>query len=207
MKRVLDVFLSLSAIVVLAVPMIVIAGLVAASSPGGVIFRQTRVGQNGALFQILKFRTMRSSGQGPLVTRSGDPRVTPIGAVLRRLKVDELPQLFNVLKGEMSLVGPRPEVPRYVEKYTEAQRAVVLSVRPGITDLAAIHFRDEESMLASAGKDTERVYVENIMPIKLRFYMDYINNRSNVGDLKILFATFKAVLKLNRPGPRSRVGS
>lgn len=194
MKRFLDIALSLVAVLALALPMAAIAGLVWLSSPGGVLYRQTRVGLHGKPFSILKFRTMRPSRDGPSITRSGDARITPVGAILRRLKLDELPQIYNVLLGDMSIVGPRPEVPKYVEMYTEEERAIVLSVRPGITDLAAIYFRDEEQILAAAGDDMERAYVNEIMPVKIRFYTQYASTRSNLGDMKIIFDTAKAVL-------------
>ncbi|QNP50600.1 sugar transferase [Diaphorobacter aerolatus] len=172
---------------------------VKASSPGPVLFRQDRVGLGGKRFRIRKFRTMHvTDGAGPQVTAAGDARITAVGRVLRRSKLDELPQLIDVLVGNMSLVGPRPEVPRYIAQYPEEVRAKILSVRPGITDNAAIAFRDEERMLA-ASSDVERTYVEQIMPIKQRYYLDYVAHRSVAGDLAIIGRTVWAIA-----GPKKR---
>ena len=151
------------------------------------------------MFNILKFRTMRagSDGQGPAVTAAGDARITRAGAWLRHTKLDELPQLLNVLRGEMSLVGPRPEVPRYMALYEPAVRERILSVRPGITDLAALEFRDEERLLAAA-PDVERAYVEQILPVKQRYYLDYVARHSVGGDVRILLNTLAALLGVGR---------
>ncbi len=168
-------------------------------SPGPVIFRQKRVGLNGAPFEILKFRTMRVDAEkvGAQLTVGADPRITKVGAFLRAWKIDELPQLVNVVKGEMALVGPRPEVPRYVELYTAEQRRV-LSVRPGITDPASIEFRNESELMAGQA-DPERYYREVIMPRKVQLNLAYLARRSLGSDLGMLFATVKAVL-LGREG-------
>lgn len=131
-------------------------------------------------------------GAGPLVTASGDGRITRAGRWLRRTKMDELPQLWDVLRGAMSLVGPRPEVPRYMALYPDDVRAAILSVRPGITDRAAIEFRDEERLLADAA-DPNAVYVTHIMPIKQRYYLDYVAHHSVAGDLRVLWDTFVAL--------------
>ena len=194
-KRAMDVALSLLALP-LAVPLMALIALaVKLDSPGPVWFRQERVGRAGRLVRIHKFRTMRvTDGSGPLVTASHDARITRVGRWLRRTKLDELPQLIDVLKGDMSLVGPRPEVPRYMALYADDVRRRILSVRPGITDRAAIEFRDEELLLAHA-TDPERVYVERIMPVKLRYYLDYVAHRSLAGDARILFDTVRALLR------------
>ena len=135
-----------------------------------------------------------TDGTGPLVTASHDARITRVGRWLRRTKLDELPQLIDVLNGDMSLVGPRPEVPRYMALYAEPVRRQILSLRPGITDRAAIEFRDEERLLAAAA-DPERAYVEQVMPIKQRYYLDYVAQRSLAGDLRILWDTARALVK------------
>lgn len=193
-KRAMDVSLSLLALP-LAVPLMALIALaVKLDSPGPVWFRQERVGRAGRLFLIHKFRTMRvTDGTGPLVTASHDARITRVGRWLRRTKLDELPQLIDVLNGDMSLVGPRPEVPRYMALYAEPVRQQILSLRPGITDRAAIEFRDEERLLAAAA-DPERAYVEQVMPIKQRYYLDYVARRSLAGDVGILIDTLRAVL-------------
>ena len=194
-KRAMDVALSVLALP-LAVPLMAFIALaVKLDSPGPVWFRQERVGRAARLFRIHKFRTMRvTDGTGPLVTASHDARITRVGRWLRRTKLDELPQLIDVLKGDMSLVGPRPEVPRYMALYAEPVRRQILSLRPGITDRAAIEFRDEERLLAAAA-DPERAYVEQVMPIKQRYYLDYVAQRSLAGDLRILWDTARALVK------------
>ena len=194
-KRAMDVALSLLALP-LAVPLMTLIALtIKLDSPGPVWFRQERVGRAERLFRIHKFRTMRvTDGSGPLVTASHDARITRVGRWLRRTKLDELPQLIDVLNGDMSLVGPRPEVPRYVALYAEPVRRQILSLRPGITDRAAIEFRDEERLLAAAA-DPERAYVEQVMPLKQRYYLDYVAQRSLAGDLRILWDTARALVK------------
>lgn len=194
-KRLFDLALALPALA-LALPLMVAITLwVRLDSAGPALFRQQRVGRHGRLFHIHKFRTMRvrSSQAGPLITVAGDARVTRAGRWLRRTKLDELPQLLDVIRGDMSLVGPRPEVPRYMALYPEDARRLILSVRPGITDRAAIEFRDEERLLAAAS-DPERAYVEQVMPIKQRYYLDYVARRSLAGDVGILIDTLRAVL-------------
>jgi len=192
-KRIFDFFSALAGIIALAPLLAAAALLLKLDSPGPVFFRQQRVGRHGKVFDILKFRTMRTGAEAlGQLTVGSDPRVTRIGQWLRRYKIDELPQLFNVLRGEMSLVGPRPEVPRYVACYPEALRATVLSVPPGITDRASIEFRDESALLAGAA-DPERAYVETILPIKLDYYVRYVHERSFALDLKIIFMTLAAI--------------
>lgn len=193
-KRAMDVAGSLGGLVVLAPMLVSIGALVRATSPGPMLFRQERVGRGGRRFHIYKFRTMRLTGasSGPLVTAGGDPRVTPTGRVLRRYKLDELPQLWNVLRGDMSLVGPRPEVPKYVAVYPE-EWAAVLAVRPGITDFAAIEFVDEEATLAKSD-DPERAYVEEVLPKKLALYRKYIEQQSLGTDLHLIFSTLRRIV-------------
>ena len=194
-KRLFDLALALPALA-LALPLMVAITLwVRLDSAGPALFRQQRVGRHGRLFHIHKFRTMRvrSSQAGPLITVAGDARVTRAGRWLRRTKLDELPQLLDVIRGDMSLVGPRPEVPRYMALYPDEARRLILSVRPGVTDRATIEFRDEERLLAAAS-DPERAYVEQVMPIKQRDYQDYVARRSLAGDVGILIDTLRAVL-------------
>ncbi|MEP7101646.1 MAG: sugar transferase [Burkholderiales bacterium] len=167
-------------------------------SRGPVFFRQKRVGRFGVPFAIHKFRTMQHDPTpdgptlGPQLTVGADPRITRAGRFLRRTKLDELPQLLDVLAGTMSLVGPRPEVPRYVAMYPATLREKVLSVRPGITDPASIEYRDESTLLARA-IDPERVYVEQVMPAKLRYAAQYVDQRSLLGDVRLIGATLRAL--------------
>ena len=200
-KRVLDIVLSILSILALGPLLLAVAVWVKCDSSGPVLFRQQRVGRGGRLFGIFKFRTMHTGSDtlGPQITIGNDSRITRAGAFLRRTKVDELPQLFNVLRGDMAIVGPRPEVPRYVALYPPAVRDIVLSVRPGITDLASLAFRDESTLLGQSA-DPEATYVEQIMPIKLRYCTDYVQNQSLWLDLKIIVRTVGVLL--GRPGPR-----
>ena len=172
---------------------LVVAVLIKAQDRGPVFFRQERVGRHGRTFRIHKFRTMRVANAGALITSADDARITPVGAFLRRTKLDELPQLIDVLRGDMSVVGPRPEVPRYVALWGDAARAEILSVRPGISDPAAIAFRNEQDELAAAD-DPERHYVEVILPQKVAMYLDYVRTRSFAGDLRVIFRTFAEIL-------------
>ena len=195
-KRAFDVALSSLGLVLLAPLFLLVAAWIKLDSPGPVFFRQERVGRAGAPFRIHKFRTMRqghATSREPLITVGDDPRITRAGAWLRDSKLDELPQLIDVLAGHMSLVGPRPEVPRYVALYPEALRAKVLSVRPGITDLASIEYRDESRRLAQAA-DPEREYVDVVMPTKLRAAARYVDQMSLATDLRVLGATLRALL-------------
>lgn len=181
--------------VVLLCPLLMVLGCAVAVTSGfPVLFRQTRVGRHGRDFMLYKLRTMRvrSGTEGGSFEPGSSSRVTAIGRLLRLTKLDELPQLWNVLRGDMSLVGPRPEVRKWVEVYPE-RWAVVLTVRPGITDPASIAYRDEESLLA-ASTDPETTYREKVLPRKLTMYEDYVQNRSFGGDLRILLRTLGAVL-------------
>jgi lipopolysaccharide/colanic/teichoic acid biosynthesis glycosyltransferase len=191
-RRLVHSGMALILLALLAPVMLLLALLVRLSSPGPVFFRQQRVGHAGRLFWIYKFRTMRVNWGGPQVTGGADPRITPIGAWLRCWKLDELPQLLNVAKGEMALVGPRPEVPRYVEQYTVAQQKV-LSVPPGITGLAQLHYRDEEELLRDAA-DPEALYLKEILPAKLAIDLDYLNRRGAWTDLRLILRTFTRVV-------------
>jgi lipopolysaccharide/colanic/teichoic acid biosynthesis glycosyltransferase len=190
MKRLFDIVLAALGLVALSPVLLLCAGAVRLSSPGPILFRQQRVGMHGRVFEILKFRTMRAaqSGAEPQITVSRDPRITAVGSFLRQWKLDELPQLWNVLVGDMSLVGPRPEVPRYVAMYPADLRELVLSVRPGITDPCSIYLRNESDILAKA-EDPERFYVETLLPEKLRISGDYVRNRSLISDIAILVQT------------------
>lgn len=185
--RTVDVIVSAMGLLLLWPVFVAIGIVVARSSPGPVLYKAVRVGREGRPFVLYKFRTMvpTVAGHGPAITAAGDPRVTPLGRFLRRSKLDELPQLANVLKGDMSLVGPRPENPQYVALYTPEQRRV-LEVRPGITSAASLKFRDEQSLLTD---DWERRYIEEIMPAKLRIELDYLTRRSVASDLWILART------------------
>lgn len=189
-KRTLDIVASAFGLAVLLPVFVAIAIWIKIDSEGPVLFRQERVGRNGRVFRILKFRTMTvaSSGTGLQLTVGADRRITRTGGILRRFKLDELPQLLNVLRGDMSLVGPRPEVPRYVACYTDEQRALVLSVRPGITDPASIAFVDESRLLA-ASIDPEKTYIEAILPRKLQLYTDYVRTRTFWGDVRLILQT------------------
>lgn len=174
-----------------------IAAAIRLDSPGPVIYRATRSGRGGDLFTMFKFRTMqtRQGASATRITTHGDRRITRIGRLLRSARLDELPQLWNVLKGDMSLVGPRPEDPQYVELYGPADRAV-LAARPGITSLAALLYRDEDQLLVGDG--WERVYVEQVMPAKLAIDRAYVERQSFWLDLKILAATALVPLRLER---------
>ena len=195
LKRTVDVMAAGGGLVLLAPVLVLLALMVKWTSPGPVFFGQERVGRGGRNFRILKFRTMVADAErrGLHITAGGDPRITPVGRFLRRYKMDELPQLWNVLAGDMSLVGPRPEVAKYVALYSPEQRRV-LEVRPGITDPASLAYRHEEALLAQAA-DPERFYVETVMPAKLRINLDYINHRTFVRDFAVLLRTLHTSAK------------
>lgn len=163
------------------------------TSPGPVLFRQRRVGRGGVEFTLLKFRTMRVHQAALQVTAKGDPRITPIGRWLRLLKLDELPELWNVMRGDMSLVGPRPEVPRYVDLASPLWQEV-LRARPGITDPVTLRLRNEEDLMATVPGDGERFYVETLQPYKLVGYRDYLRRRSFLADAGVILQTLLAVL-------------
>lgn len=192
-KRLFDVICAALGLVVLS-PVLLLAALwVKLDSPGPALFRQTRVGRRGVPFTIHKFRTMRVA-PGAAITVGADPRITRSGHVLRQTKLDELPQLWDVLRGAMSLVGPRPELPHYVALYPAALREHVLSVRPGITDPASLAFSHEAELLAAAS-DPEREYREVILPAKLQLSADYAARASLATDLKLILATLARVAR------------
>ena len=199
LKRAFDVLSAACGLIVLSPLLIGVSIAVAIGSPGPVLFRQTRIGLHGAPFRIFKFRTMSGAEptSGPILTIGANPRVTPFGHFLRESKIDELPQLFNVLLGDMSLVGPRPEVPKYVEHWTPAQREIILSVRPGLTGPASIKYRDQTTLLAQY-PDPEGAYVTIIMPEKLEICAAYIRHATFATDLHLIFQTLLALLRLSR---------
>lgn len=202
MIRIFDIFFSLIGIIILLPLMAIIYILVIMESRGGGCFIQNRVGKNEIDFKLLKFRSMRmgSEKKGLITVGAKDFRLTKTGSFIRKFKLDELPQLFNVLKGDMSLVGPRPEVRKYVELYSNQQR-MVLSVRPGITDYASIEYVAENSILGSA-IDPEKVYIEEIMPEKIRLNMKYIRNQSIQEYFHIIFLTFWHIIKKRNSNPK-----
>lgn len=193
-KRAFDLLLSGLGLLLLSPLLIAIALWIKLDSPGGVMFRQERVGRHGRLFLIHKFRTMTADApeRGPQITVGADARITGAGRFLRASKLDELPQLWDVVRGAMSLVGPRPEVPRYVAMYPVGLREIVLSVRPGITDTASLEYRDEARLLAEAA-DPERCYVEQVLPAKLALSARYVLTRSFFGDLTLVWRTVLAI--------------
>ncbi|HEV2665313.1 MAG TPA: sugar transferase [Blastocatellia bacterium] len=183
---------------VMAAPLIALAAImIAVTSSGPVIFRQKRMGRKGRPFTMYKLRTMRATNSGPQVTAGDDVRVTPVGKFLRKTKLDELPELWNVLKGDMSLIGPRPEVPRYVDLDDPMWR-LVLEARPGITDPMTLRLRNEEALLVGVEGDRERFYLEALLPFKLEGYLNYLRARSWRSDLKVLWRTIVAVLFPNK---------
>lgn len=186
----------------LASPVVALAMLaVVLTSRGPALFRQTRVGRGGEPFALLKIRSMRRVPGGAQITASGDRRVTPVGRLLRRFKLDELPQLWNVVRGDMSLVGPRPEVPRYVDEDDPLWRTVLAS-RPGLTDPVTLALRDEEAILAAAPGPPEDFYRDVLLPYKLRGYADYESSRTPWSDLGILVQTLLAIIGLRRASDR-----
>ena len=204
MKRAVDVAVAALGLTGLAPLLAAIAAAVWLDSPGPVLYRARRVGRGGVEFTMYKFRTMqaRRAEHGPRITHGDDRRITRVGGVLRRTKLDELPQLWNVLRGDMSLVGPRPEDPHYVALYSPEQRRV-LDVRPGITSLASVRYRDEERLLR--GADWERTYVTVVMPAKLRIDLDYVERQSLLLDARVLWSTARSFVKV--PAAESAVSS
>ena len=194
MKRAFDILASATALLLLLPLFLLLAIVVAFSSPGAALFRQVRVGKEGRSFSLLKFRTMRpgSEAKGQITVGGRDPRITGIGYVLRKTKLDELPQLLNVLIGDMSIVGPRPEVPKYVALYTAEQREV-LSVRPGITSLASIAYVNENEVLGRSS-DPERTYIEEVMPAKLALDLKHVREQSFGGDIALILRTLMKVV-------------
>lgn len=197
LKRSFDILSSGLGLLLISPILLIVSLAIALSSKGGVFYKQSRVGLNGVNFNILKFRTMftGSDKKGLLTVGDRDPRVTPIGYYLRKYKLDELPQLINVLIGDMSLVGPRPEVSKYVNLYSKEDR-VVLSIKPGITDYASIYFRNENEILNSSS-NPEKKYIEEVMPMKLELNKKYIEEKGLLTDLKIIFMTLKSIFHKN----------
>lgn len=195
LKRTFDLLVSSTALLLIIPLLALLAIWVKLDSPGPVLFKQQRVGRGGRQFVIHKLRTMTIDSEriNSQITVAGDSRITRSGRLLRKYKLDELPQLVDVIVGNMSMVGPRPEVPRYMELYPAQTREKVLSVRPGITDWASLRFRDENEMLASAS-NSEQTYIAEVLPIKQRLYLYYVDNRSFWMDLRILGQTFWAIV-------------
>ena len=194
-KRIFDLFFALAGTLLLLPVFAAIAIWIKLDSKGPVFFRQERVGQFGKTFRIFKFRTMclEAEAKGRQITVGKDPRITRSGRFLRHYKLDELPQLLNVVLGEMSLVGPRPEVPRYVALYPEEVRELVLSVSPGITDYASIEYKDENTILGQA-EDPDKAYIEEVMPVKLVYYQRYVAERSLWLDFTLILRTLKEII-------------
>ncbi|HOK04799.1 MAG TPA: sugar transferase [Victivallales bacterium] len=193
LKRIFDIIISIAFLPIFILLAIPIAIFIKLESKGPVFFKQKRAGKNGTYFEILKFRSMSSSPDDE--KKEFEPgekkRITKVGAILRKTKLDEIPQIINVIKGEMSIVGPRPEVKKYVDVYPE-ECEKILSIKPGITDPASVKFRNEEELL-SKSSDPEREYKENILPKKLKLYEEYISNITFINDLKIIFKTIFTV--------------
>ncbi len=194
-KRVFDLACSGIGLIVLSPVLVAIAIAIRLDSTGPVFFRQVRVGRGSMPFRIHKFRTMHAAQHAnvPQITIGRDPRITRVGHILRHTKLDELPQLLDVFLGKMSIVGPRPEVPRYVKHYPPALSNLIFRVRPGITDAASLNFINESELLACQ-KDPERYYIDHIIPIKNQYHVDYVNDMSLWRDITILFATIKRIV-------------
>ena len=195
LKRLMDVVISGGALLVIWPVLLLIALAIRIDDPGPVFYRQVRVGKDGKEFRIYKFRTMvvDADKKGLAITVGRDNRITRVGRILRKTKLDELAQLINVFTGEMSFVGPRPEVPKYVNLYTPYQRQVLL-VRPGITDYASIAYRNENDLLEGA-EDPERMYIETIMPDKIELNMKYLHEISPLADIRLIVSSIIAVIK------------
>jgi lipopolysaccharide/colanic/teichoic acid biosynthesis glycosyltransferase len=195
--RFFDVLISLLVFMTLLPVFLILSLIIIIDSPGGIFYLQERVGINNKDFKLFKFRTMLiNSDKGLLLTVGDkDPRITRTGYFLRKYKIDELPQLFNVLLGNMSLVGPRPEVRKYVEMYNAEQR-IVLTVKPGITDYASVRFKDENKILALS-RNPEKTYIEEIMPLKIKLNMSYINEMNPYNYFRIIFLTLRAIFRNN----------
>lgn len=201
-KRIFDLAVAIPGLIILSPILLIISLLIKLGSPGPIIYSSWRVGRFEQQFRLYKFRTMVTGAdqKGPGITAAGDPRITPIGKYLRQSKADELPQLINVIIGNMSLVGPRPEDPRYVAKYTLAQRRL-LSIRPGITSAASFRYRHEEQLLV--GPDWEQQYIERIMTAKLSIELEYMDHRNFMTDLHLIIMTI-ASLFIDAPSDGTR---
>ncbi|HET9327446.1 MAG TPA: sugar transferase [Candidatus Eisenbacteria bacterium] len=197
LPRGIEVALAGLGLLVLSPLLLVSALAIIATSPGGALFRQVRVGRDGRLFGLLKLRSMRIDLDGPPLTGRVDTRVTPLGRWLRRAKIDEIPQLWNVVVGDMALVGPRPEVPRYVDLADPRWRRV-LEVRPGLTDPMTVKLRNEEALMPGSAEERERFYVETLLPMKVLGNLEYLSRRNAASDVSVLMATLIAIVF---PGP------
>lgn len=194
LKRVFDLVSCIVGLVLLAPLFMIVAIWIKLDSSGPIFFRQERVGRNGEVFRIHKFRTMRSDSENKgRLTVGKDSRITTSGHFLRKSKVDELPQLIDVLLGKMSLVGPRPEVQEFIDEYPSDVRDIVLSVRPGITDEASIEMVDENEILGKYS-DPRKAYIDEVLPIKQKYYVDYVENKSFFGDINIIFKTITKII-------------
>lgn len=193
MIRFFDILFSLTGLTILSPLILIVSIAIKIESRGPVFFKQIRIGLNGKPFKLYKFRSMyeNSEKKGQITIGSNDKRITRVGRIIRKYKLDELPQLFNVLKGDMSLVGPRPEVPKYVEKYSVYQKRV-LSIKPGVTDYASIYFSNENDLLAKS-ENPEEYYVKFLIPQKIRLNMIYIRNKSVFVYFKIIFTTLQKI--------------
>lgn len=193
-KRIFDFIFALIGLILLAPLFFIVAISIKLDSPGPVFFRQKRVGLHQKDFFIHKFRTMYVDAEkrGLQITVGSDPRITPVGHVLRKYKMDEFPQFIDVLVGNMSMVGPRPEVPKYVAQYPEEKRNKLFTMRPGITDWASVKFKNENDILGKAA-DPEKAYVEEILPVKISYYEKYLSEASLATDLRIIFLTLKEI--------------
>jgi lipopolysaccharide/colanic/teichoic acid biosynthesis glycosyltransferase len=197
LPRAFDVVLAGMCLLLTSPLLLASAVTVALTSRGGILFRQKRVGRHGHIFTLYKLRTMRRSDNGPQVTSGNDPRITGAGRFLRKTKLDELPTFWNVLKGDMAMIGPRPEVPRYV-KLEDPMWQKVLAVRPGITDPVTLLMRSEEDLLAQVGGDTEEYYLRELQPQKMKGYVDYLQTRNWHTDLGVLCRTLVALIVPHR---------
>jgi lipopolysaccharide/colanic/teichoic acid biosynthesis glycosyltransferase len=197
LPRSFDVLVAAVGLILSAPLLLVSAVTVALTSRGSVLFRQKRIGQNGEVFTLYKFRTMRVSNGGPQVTSAGDARITLSGGFLRQTKLDELPTLWNVLKGDMALVGPRPEVPRYVN-LEDPRWETVLRTKPGVTDPVTVLLRNEETILAEVKGDAEEYYINQLQPLKLKGYIAYLEKRTWRTDLRVILHTIQAVIAPRR---------
>lgn len=195
-KRLFDLLFAAVLLILVSPAMLIVALLVKTSSRGPALYRQWRVGKHGRQFQLIKFRTMGHASQqaGPSVTRAGDPRITAAGRVLRKWKLDELPQLLNVIRGEMSFVGPRPDVAEYITSLNREQQKI-LQLRPGLTGAATLHYRNEERLLSSVPvAELKRFYCSNVLPEKVRLDLEYARSAGFLSDLGILLQTAGAIL-------------
>lgn len=194
MKRLFDIFSSLTVLILLSPLFLLLALAIVLDSKGGVFYKQERIGKSGRPFMLFKFRSMRSGSdkKGLITVGNKDNRTTPVGRFIRKYKLDELPQLINILRNEMSVVGPRPEVEKYVKLYNSEQRKV-LSVKPGLTDLASLAYINENEILAQS-ENPEKTYVEEIMPAKLKLNLEYIEKQNFWFDLKVIAKTLKKIV-------------